>query len=877
MPEIVNLSKVNPCSPIFYLKIGDTEVTQSNSVNSVENFISFSMKLTAIDVASDIEIIVYDDSALALEYEILRGYQSVQFKFGQDLENMSKLYDAQITDYDLEFVNLGVQLTLKLILGAAGATSEESKSYTGTPSDIVKKLAKEEGWEIGKITSCRKNTKDTYTRSGKTVSDFITQDLIPKAVSTKGETNYTFYTSSKDGKTLVYFTPHRNSQSGGSKDNPTDTETSTINPDAGIPGGGGTVVDPGVDEPEEGPDNTQDEDSQNSSKKTTKEKANSGEDSTKEGEELEYNLYEIVIGRDHEAVISFKPSFSGLMYNLLGGIAPNGGTTPGTTTPVTNNPSTGDGTDPGNTGSGGTGTFNWPVSGAPRISSPFGPRKAPTKGASTFHRGIDIPGAVGTPISAADAGKVVVAKTGYNGGRGNYVVIDHGNGYGTLYQHLSSIDVQVGQSVSKGSTIAKMGNTGVGTGPHLHFEVHENFSGTKGTPVDPQKYVSAGGGGGSSVSTSRTRAIPGGSSTSRELQYTPSGEPINPTDGNETIETTTPSNTNTDQVTNNSNVQVVVPTIDKLTNNLITASTDTKLIKRRVGTSSYNSQDLGKLAEYLFTRSVTLSNSAELVLRGDASLQPQSFVAIMILTKDGFFHHSSGLYQILEVSHDLDMGNYTTTLNMFRRGMEVGEDGSIRLLDAGDSTFSSNLAGNNGGTSPTGPTSGGNTPAAGGITGDFVTSDEIMQQFDSKFKGLPYRLGAKGAYPQSSYDCSGFVCAMVKELAKAHGGDTRIDIGGTQSMIVDYANYSVGWNQSNLQPGDILIGVNDDQSHGVDRHVVMYVGNGTICHAGSPLKYGPIEDQWKRFSKMDHHDAIRILAAKNIYTKVPADWQNKVH
>ena len=74
MPEIVNLSKVNPCSPIFYLKIGDTEVTQSNSVSSVENFISFSMKLTAIDVASDIEIIVYDDSALALEYEILRGY-----------------------------------------------------------------------------------------------------------------------------------------------------------------------------------------------------------------------------------------------------------------------------------------------------------------------------------------------------------------------------------------------------------------------------------------------------------------------------------------------------------------------------------------------------------------------------------------------------------------------------------------------------------------------------------------------------------------------------------------------------------------------------------------------------------------------------------
>ena len=149
-------------------------------------------------------------------------------------------------------------------------------------------------------------------------------------------------------------------------------------------------------------------------------------------------------------------------------------------------PSTGDG------GQKGSGNFIWPVPGHSRISSPFGPRKAPTKGASTYHRGIDIPAPTGTPVVASDGGKVVIAKTGYNGGRGTYVVIDHGNGKGTLYQHLNKFVVNVGNSVSQGTKIAEVGNTGIGTGSHLHFEVHESFSGTKGTPVNPQNYVSPG-------------------------------------------------------------------------------------------------------------------------------------------------------------------------------------------------------------------------------------------------------------------------------------------------------------------------------------------------------------------------------------------------
>lgn len=154
---------------------------------------------------------------------------------------------------------------------------------------------------------------------------------------------------------------------------------------------------------------------------------------------------------------------------------------------TTVNPDTGEETEQPSTGN-----FIWPVPSVHRISSPFGPRKAPAPGASTFHKGIDIPGGgvSGKSVIASDSGKVVIAKTGYNGGRGNYIVIDHGNKKGSLYQHLQSFSVKVGQSVSQGQEIAKMGSTGVSTGPHLHFEIHECFSGTKGTPVNPQKYVS---------------------------------------------------------------------------------------------------------------------------------------------------------------------------------------------------------------------------------------------------------------------------------------------------------------------------------------------------------------------------------------------------
>jgi LysM repeat protein len=90
------------------------------------------------------------------------------------------------------------------------------------------------------------------------------------------------------------------------------------------------------------------------------------------------------------------------------------------------------------------------------------------------HLGIDIAGAEGSPVYAADSGVVTLAAGGWNGGYGNVIMIDHGNGYATLYGHLSQINVGVCQSVGAGQTIGAIGNTGNSFGAHLHFEVREN-------------------------------------------------------------------------------------------------------------------------------------------------------------------------------------------------------------------------------------------------------------------------------------------------------------------------------------------------------------------------------------------------------------------
>lgn len=127
-------------------------------------------------------------------------------------------------------------------------------------------------------------------------------------------------------------------------------------------------------------------------------------------------------------------------------------------------------------------TFVWPVSSG-YISSGFGGRSRPNRRALSYHQGVDIGVSVGTSVHASSGGTVVQA--GWMGGYGNVVFIQHGNGIQTRYGHLSRILVSVGQTVKQGDVIARSGNTGNSTGPHLHFEIRVN-----GTAVNPLTYTS---------------------------------------------------------------------------------------------------------------------------------------------------------------------------------------------------------------------------------------------------------------------------------------------------------------------------------------------------------------------------------------------------
>ena len=142
----------------------------------------------------------------------------------------------------------------------------------------------------------------------------------------------------------------------------------------------------------------------------------------------------------------------------------------------------------GSVGSGGssvsgTGTFVFPVGSYVYISSRFGMRVHPITGEYKSHTGMDIASNQGTAVYACDSGTVVLAQ--WYGGYGNCIMIDHGNGYKTLYGHLSVISVSDGQTVSQGETIGQVGSTGNSTGPHLHLEVYKD-----GSRIDPEQFYS---------------------------------------------------------------------------------------------------------------------------------------------------------------------------------------------------------------------------------------------------------------------------------------------------------------------------------------------------------------------------------------------------
>lgn len=130
---------------------------------------------------------------------------------------------------------------------------------------------------------------------------------------------------------------------------------------------------------------------------------------------------------------------------------------------------------------GARGSYHWPTR-LRRVSSPFGPRSAPCGGCSRVHQGVDFPGPIGEPVQAARSGRVRFA--GWAPGYGRVVYVDHDGGHQTRYAHLNAIWVGRGQQVRSGQTIGTLGESGLGTGAHLHFELRVG-----GRAVNPLPYL----------------------------------------------------------------------------------------------------------------------------------------------------------------------------------------------------------------------------------------------------------------------------------------------------------------------------------------------------------------------------------------------------
>jgi murein DD-endopeptidase len=130
---------------------------------------------------------------------------------------------------------------------------------------------------------------------------------------------------------------------------------------------------------------------------------------------------------------------------------------------------------------GGAYALAWPLPDSVHITSPFGPRDHPILGVRRLHAGVDLGAAIGTPVRAAGAG--VVRRAAQDSSNGRAIVLDHGGGVVTIYCHNEELLVHDGQRVERGEIIARSGNTGRSTGPHLHYQLD-----LAGAPVDPLRY-----------------------------------------------------------------------------------------------------------------------------------------------------------------------------------------------------------------------------------------------------------------------------------------------------------------------------------------------------------------------------------------------------
>ena len=197
-----------------------------------------------------------------------------------------------------------------------------------------------------------------------------------------------------------------------------------------------------------------------------------------------------------------------------------------------------------------TNTWKWPTEGT-TISSKYGPRSSPTAGASSDHKGVDISVPEGTNVYACEDGKVTIAMNSESAG--NYIAIDHGNGYVSKYMHNSQLKVKVGDKVKKGDVIALSGNTGISTGAHLHFQIEQN-----GNAVDPMTFkYDNGNGDGSSTNSESQKGNDKGSSSKYYAKVATWSETTDTVESNDP-EVENSSNTTYNMTSTNINYQSVV-------------------------------------------------------------------------------------------------------------------------------------------------------------------------------------------------------------------------------------------------------------------------------------------------------------------------------
>lgn len=236
----------NPYYAFVELTIGEF----SMSLLPPTHMVSFNYTRKPLNAANKFSFHLFDETAIMLEYQLIQGYKDLKFQYGYVGGVKSPVYSGQVTTYDIDFTNAGAVLSVEGISSSTSAFSKpRTKSYEGMRIDeIVKDIAKEEGWEVGKIAECKPvsdgdHPNKTFVRSNLSAPVFITQELIPLAKATdKGDSNFVLNFDDSGDKTIVNFYPiiqASNTSSDKSKDDKSSNDKDSVKRDYEFQWGGG--------------------------------------------------------------------------------------------------------------------------------------------------------------------------------------------------------------------------------------------------------------------------------------------------------------------------------------------------------------------------------------------------------------------------------------------------------------------------------------------------------------------------------------------------------------------------------------------------------------------------------------------------------------